>query len=452
MQRVQPRLAFALWFSALLLMAFFGAMFVGGPIDSLYRNAAGLSTARNAAQIAGLLAAAALLVAGLIIAIPTALQPAGRLRKVLYILPVYTLGFLLVGVTAAQLGIGTMGTLVNIGGIGAITFSVAWIALGTVLSAIAIAVAVASAKLSQRVVKLAAVTTTIAGALSLIATIAMVASVVIVSGSQPSFGRGGDQGRPPGQANVQSPGNGGTGQSGQSQPNDQSGQTGGQGGQGGRGGQNQPGGQNRPPDGGFRPGGPGGGANFVNYYKNGGILMAVFAVVALGGVGSTLRGLRRRVVEPTAATLRPTNYRREVASAIFSGVALTVVLLAVSQLMPVSRTNPPVQRTITWDSAQTQSLVERACMNCHSNETEWPWYAYVAPASWLTTIHVTNARQQFNLSENSQRGSHVEEMVQQIRSGTMPPKDYLLLHPEAQLTDAEKAQLIQGLQASLGGS
>jgi Haem-binding domain len=93
-------------------------------------------------------------------------------------------------------------------------------------------------------------------------------------------------------------------------------------------------------------------------------------------------------------------------------------------------------------------------MNCHSNETPWPWYAYFAPGSWITSVHVTSARQQFNLSELNKMPSNrktrlARDMADAIRNGVMPPIDFLFLHPEAQLTAAEKEQLIQGLQNSL---
>jgi len=89
MQKVQSRLTIALLFTALAVLAFFATMVIGAPIEFLYRNATGLSTARNATQIIVLLAVIALFVSGLIIAIPTALQPGNWLRKVLYILPIY---------------------------------------------------------------------------------------------------------------------------------------------------------------------------------------------------------------------------------------------------------------------------------------------------------------------------------------------------------------------------
>ena len=92
-------------------------------------------------------------------------------------------------------------------------------------------------------------------------------------------------------------------------------------------------------------------------------------------------------------------------------------------------------------------------MDCHSNETTWPWYAHIAPSSRLTALHVSGARQELNLSELDnlpafRRASVAESMANQIRAGAMPPADYLLMHPDARLSDAEKQQLL--LRISLG--
>ncbi len=150
-------------------------------------------------------------------------------------------------------------------------------------------------------------------------------------------------------------------------------------------------------------------------------------------------------------------YGREVGAAVFSSVVLTVVLFAIIQVPPVAHDNPAVQTTVNWDSAQTEALAARACMDCHSSETNWPWYSYLAPMSWLTTLHVEQGRAQYNLSQldalpSFRKNMLAEQIAEQIRSGMMPPKDYLLLHPDAQLTDAEKDQLIQGFQRSLNAS
>ena len=93
---------------------------------------------------------------------------------------------------------------------------------------------------------------------------------------------------------------------------------------------------------------------------------------------------------------------------------------------------------------------ERACADCHSNQTQWPWYTTLAPGSWLTAVHVNAGRDRFNVSAMSSFARGGGEAAQQVRSGAMPLADYMLIHPTARLTDAEKQALIQGLQKSLG--
>lgn len=489
MQKTQTRMTIGLLFTALAVLAFFGTALLSGPIDFLYRDAAGLSTARNAAQLIALIAAAFLLLTGLTIAIPTALQPGNWLRKMLYVLPIYLLGFTLVGVVStALLGVGEVGTFFNLNGVGPVTLATAWLALGAVLSLISVVIAGARAKLGASTARLATMTTAAASGLSLLAAIAMIVGVVIVATSQPaSFGGGGQfpPGAGGGQGQRQNQGRGATtpqstaeassggvpagqntapgqGQStaeapsgavsaGQNAPGGAPGQN-----NGAPNGQGQPQGQGGPGGGGF-PGGPGGGSgNSVRNYEVGGALMALFAVI---GVVGTVGALRVSPVGTASQTQTGAsmNLPREVGMAILSGVGLTVILIALMQIPPVSHANPPVQQTVKWDTTQTQDLAARACMNCHSNETTWPWYSYIAPSSWLTTLHVTNARQEMNFSELNlmpafRKSMLADQIAMQIRSGSMPPKDYLLLHPEARLSDTEKEQLITGFQASLAGS
>ncbi len=137
---------------------------------------------------------------------------------------------------------------------------------------------------------------------------------------------------------------------------------------------------------------------------------------------------------------------------LFGLGGILVVFLAI-QLIPVPRTNPPEAIQLKWDSAQTQNLAARACMDCHSNETKWPWYSRVAPVSWLVAFDVYRGRRHLNFSElgaNSVQASRVANRVDRIvLEGEMPPFQYLILHPDAKLTDAEKQALATGLQATL---
>lgn len=133
--------------------------------------------------------------------------------------------------------------------------------------------------------------------------------------------------------------------------------------------------------------------------------------------------------------------------AVASLVALGVFL--VIQVVPYGRDhhNPPVVAEPRWNSSTTRELAVRACFDCHSNQTQWPWYSNVAPMSWLVQSHVEEGRRELNFSVWSQ--GEGDEAAEAVRDGEMPPRSYTLLHPEARLTDAEREQLARGLDASL---
>lgn len=131
-----------------------------------------------------------------------------------------------------------------------------------------------------------------------------------------------------------------------------------------------------------------------------------------------------------------------------------MVLLVTVQLIPYGRAhaNPPVLATPTWDSKQTVALFERACADCHSNQTRWPWYSNIAPVSWLVQRDVDEGRAKLNVSEWGRGEQETEEIREVVENGEMPPGIYLLTHPEARLSAQEKAALVEGLLASLGGN
>jgi mono/diheme cytochrome c family protein len=133
---------------------------------------------------------------------------------------------------------------------------------------------------------------------------------------------------------------------------------------------------------------------------------------------------------------------------VTAGIAF-VALLVLIQLIPLSREDPPVTREVRWDSPQTRELAQQACFDCHSNETVWPWYAYVAPLSWQVVHHVNDGRRHLNFSEWDHPNENQRRIVEEISSGRMPSWDYLLLHPEAKLTQAEQQALIDGLKQTL---
>jgi hypothetical protein len=138
---------------------------------------------------------------------------------------------------------------------------------------------------------------------------------------------------------------------------------------------------------------------------------------------------------------------------LLRGFVIVLVGFLAIQLVPYGRshTNPPVTAEPVWDSPQTRALAVRACFDCHSNETVWPWYTNIAPISWRTQQHVDEGRSKLNVSTWGTGRQKVENVSGQISGGAMPPLDYLLLHPEARLSNEEKAQLINGLEATVRG-
>jgi len=138
--------------------------------------------------------------------------------------------------------------------------------------------------------------------------------------------------------------------------------------------------------------------------------------------------------------------------AVLVMLGILVFGFAAIQLVPVQRTNPPVLSEPPWDSPQTRELAQRACFDCHSNETVWPAYAYVAPVSWLVAHDTNEGRQYLNFSEWNNGGANsAGEVIEAVAEGQMPMANYVAMHPQARLTAAEKQQLIDGFKASLVG-
>lgn len=135
---------------------------------------------------------------------------------------------------------------------------------------------------------------------------------------------------------------------------------------------------------------------------------------------------------------------------VVGALGLAGVALAI-QVVPYGRdhSNPPVLAEPDWDQPRTRELFFRACKDCHSNETAWPWYASVAPFSWLVQHDVEEGRSHFNVSEwGVAEKNHGDEAAEMVEEGEMPPWFYLPAHPEAWLTDEEQAALIAGLEAT----
>ena len=130
----------------------------------------------------------------------------------------------------------------------------------------------------------------------------------------------------------------------------------------------------------------------------------------------------------------------------------TFVALCAIQFVPYGRAheNPPVAAEPRWDSPATRELARRACFDCHSNETRWPAYAYVAPVSWQLQNDVEGGRFHLNFSEWQRSQRHAKDAADKVRNRNMPLWYYALVHPPARLSSAEREQLAAGLERTIG--
>lgn len=134
----------------------------------------------------------------------------------------------------------------------------------------------------------------------------------------------------------------------------------------------------------------------------------------------------------------------------WTAIALALVLVGIQFVRP-ARTNPPIDEAQTIQAKlnpppEIDSLLARSCNDCHSNKTDWIWYSNIAPVSWFMINHVNEGRRELNFSEfgklSPARASRkLEELCDQVEKGEMPIWNYVLLHPSAHLTDADKKTL-----------
>jgi hypothetical protein len=139
-------------------------------------------------------------------------------------------------------------------------------------------------------------------------------------------------------------------------------------------------------------------------------------------------------------------------------IGALVVLFALLQLTNPARTNPPF--TPAHDLMATNppppdiaALLRSACYDCHSDETRWPWYSHIAPASWLVVGDVNEARKHVNFSDwpyekPDLAARKLEDMSDNVQSDDMPPSKYTLMHPDARLSDAQRDALVKWLDAA----
>lgn len=129
-------------------------------------------------------------------------------------------------------------------------------------------------------------------------------------------------------------------------------------------------------------------------------------------------------------------------------IKIALALFVLIQFVPVNRENPPVRPDdeIVMP-AVVRNIVTRACYDCHSNSTQWPWYSYVAPVSFFVAHHVEEGRKELNFSvwqsySAKRKSKKLKEIGEQVEKGKMPLSGYTLLHGEAALDAKDKQVLV----------
>ncbi len=128
-----------------------------------------------------------------------------------------------------------------------------------------------------------------------------------------------------------------------------------------------------------------------------------------------------------------------------------LILIAVIQFIPVNRINKPVDQkvnfiTVFGTPANVRAILRKGCYDCHTTETVYPDYAYVAPISWTIKNHVNEGREHLNLSDwgnlnKDLKKNMLENSVKSVKDYSMPLPAYITKHPKADLTKAERTLL-----------
>ena len=125
-------------------------------------------------------------------------------------------------------------------------------------------------------------------------------------------------------------------------------------------------------------------------------------------------------------------------------VVIGFCLFVVAQFVGPAKTNPVIDPSLALESklhvdSQVETILNRSCVDCHSNRTRWPWYTNVAPVSWFVIGHVNDGRRDLNLSEwgnydKRKQTTRLDQMCQLAKTGAMPLSSYTPLHPGSKLS------------------
>jgi hypothetical protein len=140
----------------------------------------------------------------------------------------------------------------------------------------------------------------------------------------------------------------------------------------------------------------------------------------------------------------------------WAAVSLTVLFIALQFVRP-AKTNPLVDHSRalhnqTEMNTEVATVLQRACYDCHSNDTRWPWYSNVAPVSWFVIDHVNHGRRHLNFSnwasyDKQEKMAHLQEIGDTVKLNQMPMSSYTVIHADARLSDEDKKLLGEWVKA-----
>ena len=133
--------------------------------------------------------------------------------------------------------------------------------------------------------------------------------------------------------------------------------------------------------------------------------------------------------------------------------AILVIIQFVGPSRPEVRADNPDDLLVTSEvGEEVATLLRTACYDCHSMETNYPWYASIAPVSWRVYGHINHGREELNFSEwaklkRTRKVRKLRDLGETVEAGDMPLSDYVLLHSEANLSDEQRTILVEWADA-----
>ncbi|MCC6833655.1 MAG: heme-binding domain-containing protein [Cytophagales bacterium] len=129
------------------------------------------------------------------------------------------------------------------------------------------------------------------------------------------------------------------------------------------------------------------------------------------------------------------------------GLVFVVIQFIPNELPPTSKENAGDINTTGLINTEIGALLKTSCYSCHSNETHYPWYSYVAPTSWLMKKDVSEGREELNFStwldyDTTKMLGKLDDISSEVGEGRMPMKIYTLMHPSAKLDETQRASIV----------